>query len=325
MKWVGCGLLIVMLAAPASRGDDPPKDKEKKEPTLKEQYNDLVKQFSAKQQEILTEARKAKGEEQQKLIEKYRAVGKEFAEKFYQLAADNPKDPVGVDALFWVVENANGSPVYKKAADQVNVLIGELQVKDLTARLNRTRANPALIEAVLKRADKGEKDAGDLVAWAATNGSYLPEGEKAMARLIEKYPDHPRIEQVCMILGRGGVDGAEDLLRKVLAKTESPKVKATATLALGKALAEKTNDLGDKPAELDKVAAEGEKYLAAAIDLYKDNEAQRKDAEQELKVLKTMRVGKEAPDIKGPDLDGKEFKLSDYRGKVVLIDFWGNW
>jgi hypothetical protein len=36
-------------------------------------------------------------------------------------------------------------------------------------------------------------------------------------------------------------------------------------------------------------------------------------------------VGKEAPPIKGVDLDGKSFKLSDYKGKVVLLDFWGNW
>ena len=25
------------------------------------------------------------------------------------------------------------------------------------------------------------------------------------------------------------------------------------------------------------------------------------------------------------DLDGVEFKLSDYRGKVVFLDFWGDW
>ena len=33
-------------------------------------------------------------------------------------------------------------------------------------------------------------------------------------------------------------------------------------------------------------------------------------------------VGKEVPEIEGKDQDGKEFKLSDYRGKVVLLDFW---
>jgi cytochrome oxidase Cu insertion factor (SCO1/SenC/PrrC family) len=36
-------------------------------------------------------------------------------------------------------------------------------------------------------------------------------------------------------------------------------------------------------------------------------------------------VGQEAPEIEGEDIDGKQFKLSDYRGKVVLLDFWGHW
>lgn len=38
-----------------------------------------------------------------------------------------------------------------------------------------------------------------------------------------------------------------------------------------------------------------------------------------------LQIGMEAPDIVGPDIDGVEFKLSDYRGKVVVIDFWGDW
>jgi hypothetical protein len=32
-----------------------------------------------------------------------------------------------------------------------------------------------------------------------------------------------------------------------------------------------------------------------------------------------------AAEIEGEDQDGVVFKLSDYRGKVVLLDFWGNW
>ena len=38
-----------------------------------------------------------------------------------------------------------------------------------------------------------------------------------------------------------------------------------------------------------------------------------------------LAIGKEAPDIEGEDVDGVAFKLSDYRGKVVVIDFWGDW
>lgn len=45
-------------------------------------------------------------------------------------------------------------------------------------------------------------------------------------------------------------------------------------------------------------------------------------AKTELFEIRNFAVGKEAPDIEGPDQDGVRFKLSDYRGKVVLLYFW---
>ena len=39
----------------------------------------------------------------------------------------------------------------------------------------------------------------------------------------------------------------------------------------------------------------------------------------------TLEPGKPAPEIDGEDMDEKRFKLSDYRGKVVMLDFWGDW
>ncbi|MEO1526402.1 MAG: SUMF1/EgtB/PvdO family nonheme iron enzyme [Planctomycetota bacterium] len=44
-----------------------------------------------------------------------------------------------------------------------------------------------------------------------------------------------------------------------------------------------------------------------------------------LRIRMSLVVGSVAPDIVGEDLDGVSFKLSDYRGKVVLLDFWGDW
>ena len=41
--------------------------------------------------------------------------------------------------------------------------------------------------------------------------------------------------------------------------------------------------------------------------------------------LPGTQVGEIARDIDGVDLDGAPFKLSDYRGKVVFLDFWGDW
>ena len=41
--------------------------------------------------------------------------------------------------------------------------------------------------------------------------------------------------------------------------------------------------------------------------------------------MKNLSVGKVAPEIAAEDIAGIDFKLSDYRGKVVMLDFWGHW
>ncbi len=48
-------------------------------------------------------------------------------------------------------------------------------------------------------------------------------------------------------------------------------------------------------------------------------------AEREIFEIENLAVGKVAPDIEGEDLAGVSFKLSDYLGKVVMLDFWGDW
>ena len=49
------------------------------------------------------------------------------------------------------------------------------------------------------------------------------------------------------------------------------------------------------------------------------------EAESALFKLRHLQVGKVAPEIDGEDIDGKRLKLSDYRGKVVVLSFWGHW
>jgi acetyl esterase/lipase len=51
----------------------------------------------------------------------------------------------------------------------------------------------------------------------------------------------------------------------------------------------------------------------------------RQVAQAQLKELKFRAAGKLAPQIDGLDLDGRPLKLSDYRGRVVLLNFWGTW
>jgi peroxiredoxin len=41
--------------------------------------------------------------------------------------------------------------------------------------------------------------------------------------------------------------------------------------------------------------------------------------------LSSLREGAEAPDFELNTLDGKTIKLSDYRGKKVILNFWATW
>ena len=75
---------------------------------------------------------------------------------------------------------------------------------------------------------------------------------------------------------------------------------------------------------------EGEEYAAAkkallaAADAVEDGRL-AKDMRGAIDLREKYGVGCEAPDIAGIDLDGVEFKLSDYKGKVIFLDFWGDW
>ena len=74
--------------------------------------------------------------------------------------------------------------------------------------------------------------------------------------------------------------------------------------------------------------AEAEKLFQTFIDEFAKAPEKQQQVEQARAALEEMKVrgiGKPAPDIAGDDLDGKPFKLSDYKGKVVLLDFWGFW
>jgi cytochrome oxidase Cu insertion factor (SCO1/SenC/PrrC family) len=46
---------------------------------------------------------------------------------------------------------------------------------------------------------------------------------------------------------------------------------------------------------------------------------------QALPAPEGLAIGSVAPEIQGRDMKGVPFNLSDYKGRVVILDFWGQW
>lgn len=68
-----------------------------------------------------------------------------------------------------------------------------------------------------------------------------------------------------------------------------------------------------------------EKPAAAAEDSTAAKPLPSQEQEQEREPARGPAVGSVVPEIEGEDIDGVPLKLSDYRGRVVMIDFWGDW
>jgi thiol-disulfide isomerase/thioredoxin len=80
-------------------------------------------------------------------------------------------------------------------------------------------------------------------------------------------------------------------------------------------------------------AAEAEKAFETVLSEYADcprlkdpnSRTLGEEAEQELFALRHLRIGKPAPEIKGEDLEGRKFALSESRGKITVLVFWASW
>ena len=192
--------------------------------------------------------------------------------------------------------------------------------------------------------------------WLNTHTSHPGWGKesrqaRAIALLLRDHVGSDRLAETCKRVHFGFRQECETFLRAVLEKNPHREVQGVACLRLAQFLAnrlERLDLLTDQP-ELAKrydtlfgkdymdalkrqdrarVIREVETLYERTIEQYANvqvpqyNSTAGKQAEIELFEIRHLTVGKQAPDIEGEDQDGKQFKLSDYRGKVVLLYFW---
>jgi hypothetical protein len=181
----------------------------------------------------------------------------------------------------------------------------------------------------LELAEKNPKDpaAVDALVWVVTStngaGKDSPR-ERALAILARDHITSDKIGSLCESLIYSGDPASAALLRKIMEKNPSKDVQGRACLALGMQLHRKLGsgakeDASKAEAMLERAAGEYGKVKHPYYGTVGDK------AKGELYEMHFLAIGKEVPDVKGTDQDGKKFNLSDYKGKVVLLDFWGNW
>jgi hypothetical protein len=120
----------------------------------------------------------------------------------------------------------------------------------------------------------------------------------------------------------------EKLLRGVMAKSPHHAMQAQACLSLALILKERAAPrppAARPPEQAATLTRQAEELFERVVTKYADVEEVAVKAKAELFEVRHLAVGKTAPDIKGKDSDGREFQLSDYRGKVVVLDFWAEW
>ena len=174
---------------------------------------------------------------------------------------------------------------------------------------------------------------------------------RAIALLLRDHVESDKLAETCKRVHFGFRAECETFLRTVLEKNPHREVQGTACLRLAQFLAnrlERLDLLADQPdlakrydtlfgkdymdalkrQDRARVIGEVEALYERTIAKYADVQVPQydsttgKQAEIELFEIRHLAVGKQAPDIEGEDQDGKQFKLSDYRGKVVLLYFW---
>jgi hypothetical protein len=157
------------------------------------------------------------------------------------------------------------------------------------------------------------------------------EGETMIRQFVDQYAEvvkPERLAQLCRQLGFSADKGTQYLLRTLLEKDQRREVQGVACLALGQSLKMQADVDAHKDqkgaaklrAECEALFERAEKEFADVKLAYRGTVGQR--AKSELYEIRNLAIGQKAPDVTGEDQDGKKFKLSDYQGKVVLLDFW---
>jgi hypothetical protein len=190
---------------------------------------------------------------------------------------------------------------------------GELVMPSFDMRAAITPFIPRF-EAAAKRF-AGTDDAVQFLSFLVFYAQGEDAGDEALETLLTKHLEHASIGEFAgslrYLTDRVGAERVRSTLDTIVERNPDTDARAQALVARGEILRDTDRD-----------AARAD-FVAAAETAQDAKVAAR--ARGVLTEMDKLGIGMVAPEIEGQDLDGVAFKLSDYRGKVVLLDFWGDW
>ncbi|MFT3879687.1 MAG: redoxin domain-containing protein [Gemmatales bacterium] len=218
----------------------------------------------------------------------------------------------------------------KKANDEANVafnkVIAELQKKKEKLSLENKDLNEAYqvrnktTQALVKAAEELAKAEPTSPAGLEALNAVISFGNPSPAIIKLLTEHHAASPKVGQIIGRfyysRETSDLAALMNKIIEVNPSRDIQANAMMTLARMKME------SKPEEAEKLF---ETIMEKYKDLPKFDTGLGKRAGGNLFELRNLQIGKVVPEIEGEDVDGKKFKISDYRGKVVMLDFWGHW
>lgn len=224
-----------------------------------------------------------------------------------------------MDAYYLASRRVSSSPAYKEARERSD-----------KAAMSGLRA--AVVAPDKKAwAVKFQKAAGryapaggevPFLGWIALWSANKKVATKSVEAILDRHADSADLLEVAEYIGVLRRAVGEELHGKVmdaLLASKHPMIKANALFSKGYSL---VASRGRTPSAED--ISKGSELLAECARLAKGTELALRANAPEFEKTR-LQVGMQAPDIVGQDLAGVPFKLSDYRGKVVVIDFWGDW
>jgi len=217
-------------------------------------------------------------------------------------------------------------------------------------------SDPIVLEAALEaiRALNGE-DSLTVTSWELSTTEFPVPGEgnpggRLVALLLRDQLRSEKLVPICLRMSYGLRPEYETFLKRVLEENPDEEVRGVACLSLAQLLNArllKLDLLEDRPELAPRYAllvgqeffdrlrrrdraqagAEVEALFTKAAETYGNVQhpyggTLGEKARSELYEIRNLAVGKTAPDIEGLDQDGRSLKLSEYRGRVVLLDFW---